>query len=803
MRNLAPLFRIIGPILLALLPAVVSGQSGNNYATPYAITTLAGTTSGGHDDGVDARFYRPADVAVDAAGNFYIADTGNQTIRKRSSNGTVTTLAGLANVAGAADGVGSAARFAAPSGIAVDSGGNLYVADRDTHIIRKISAAGAVTTLAGTGGSAGSTDGSGAAARFNSPVAVAVDASGNVYVADLGNYTIRKITPAGLVSTIAGSPGQTGAADGAGANARFNGPEGLAVDPAGNLYVADTAGSSIRKISPAGDVSTFASLSNPTGIALDPAGNLIVSCRNGIVRKVSPVGGVTFVAGDPNQIGTHDGNGSTVRFSALEGIALDAAGNAYVADRDNNAIRKITPDATVTTFVGASLTVSFGYVDATGPNARFGRLSDLAVDTAGNVFVADPDNHCVRKVTPAGAVTTYAGSPGNIGSADGAAAIATFVRPAGIAVDAAGNVYVADADYCVIRKISTAGIVSTIAGSALVRGSADGVGAAARFSGPCGLKVDAAGNVFVVDGLNNSVRKISPTGVVTTVFSRDTSPEYYLNRFGATNLALDPAGSIFICDSVGNLVLKLTPGGALSPFAGSYLAIAHSDGTGPDARFDYITGIATDGNGNVYVVDRLVGLVRRISPAAVVTTIAGSVTNESRTDGAGQDAGFYAPYAIVADAAGTIYVTDDGSIRKGRLATAPVITTQPQSASATAGGSAQFTVSASGAPDPTYQWYFNGSVFSGGTGSTLSLANVRSTDGGDYTVVVTNALGNVTSAKATLTVTASTAPTPSGGSSGGGGGGGGGAPSTGFVLALLLVVTARAIKGRAMGPERG
>jgi len=349
----------------------------------------------------------------------------------------------------------------------------------------------------------------------------------------------------------------------------------------------------------------------------------------------------------------------------------------------------------------------------------------------------------------------------------------------------------------VIRKISSAGVVTTLAGGPGQAGLADGAGATARFNGPTGLDVDAAGNVYVMDCLNDAVRKITPAGVVTTLITGSYGPTFVL--FRATNLALDPAGNIFICDPVANSIRKLTPGGSLLLFAGSGQVNGFSDGTGTAALFNYPTGIATDGNGNVYVVDSEVGLVRRISPAGVVTTLAGSINNGSRTDGAGQTSGFDAPYGITADAAGTIYVTDAGSIRKGRPATAPVITSQPQNASATAGGSAQFSVSASGAPDPTYQWYFNGSTFSGATTSTLSIASARSSDAGDYTVVVTNSLGNVTSAKATLTVGASSPPPSSGGGSSGGGGGGGGAPSAWFMLTLLLFLTTRGIQRHSFG----
>ena len=801
MRNLAPLFRIIGPVFLALLPAAVSGQPNFTYTTPYAISTLAGTTSSGHEDGVNPRFFQPSDVAVDAAGNLYIADTGNHAIRKRAPNGTVSTLAGLATVPGDADGLGSAGRFSAPSGIAIDASGNLYVADLNTHLIRKISPAGAVTTLAGTSLSRGSADGVGAAARFSNPSAVAVDSSGNVYVTDRGNYTIRKITPTGTVTTIAGSPGQYGSTDGTGANARFYSTNGIAVDAAGNLYVADVGGASIRKISPAGDVTTFARVNNPSGLALDAAGNLLVSCGNGTVSKISSAGVVTALAGDPNAMGDRDGVGSAARFTILDGIAVDAGGNAFVADVNNNTIRMITPGGTVSTLAGVSFQNSLGYVDATGADARFGSLTDLAVDAAGNVYAADPANHCVRKVSPAGVVTTLAGSAATVGSADGTGSAASFGKPTGIAIDTAGNLYVADVDKHVIRKITPAGVVTTLAGSPGQAGLADGAGAAARFNGPTGLDVDATGNVFVTDGGNTAVRKITPAGVVSTLLAFPLGFNGFI-LYQAPNLALDPSGNIFICDAITNSIREILPGGALGLIAGSGQVNGFNDGTGTDALFTYPTGIATDGAGNVYVVDSAIGLVRRMSPARVVTTLAGYWYNGSRTDGAGQGAGFDSPYGITADAAGTIYVTDAGSIRKGRPATAPVITTQPQNTAVSAGGSAQFSVAASGAPDPSYQWYFNGSVFSGGTGSSLSIANARSSDAGDYTVVVTNSLGTVTSAKATLSVSGSSG-SSSGGGSGGGGGGGGGAPSTGFLVALLLVVTARAIKGRAMGPGRG
>src|SRR5436190_3207012 len=219
---------------------------------PVTFNTLAGYPGGGSADaaGSGAQFSKPTGIAVDTSGNIYVADTFNHTIRKITPTGIVTTVAGAAGVSGATDASGPAARFNQPGGIAVDAAGYLYVGDTANHTIRKITPAGTVSTLAGSAGISGSANATGTNAQFNLPQGVAVDSSGNVYVADYGNYTIRMITPAGAVSTLAGLAGNPGSIDDVGSNARFYQPEGVAVDAAGFVYVADTANGTIRRISP-------------------------------------------------------------------------------------------------------------------------------------------------------------------------------------------------------------------------------------------------------------------------------------------------------------------------------------------------------------------------------------------------------------------------------------------------------------------------------------------------------------------------------------------------------------------------
>ncbi|MDD2789857.1 MAG: SMP-30/gluconolactonase/LRE family protein [Sulfurimonas sp.] len=338
-----------------------------SLASDGVVTTLAGSGSAGfaNDTGPDALFSTPLGVAVDSSGNVYVADYGNHIIRKITSAGVVTTLAGSGNI-GSADGTGTAASFKYPEGVAVDSSGNVYVTDYIDHKIRKITSAGVVTTLAGSG-TAGSSNGTGEAASFNNPNGVAVDSSGNVYVADSSNNKIRKITSAGVVTTLAGS-GSYGSVDGSGLAASFSTPDGIAVDASGNIYMADTNSHKIRKITSAGVVTTLAG----SGTA-----------------------------------GSNDGTGTATSFNKPAGVTVDGNGNIYVADTENNIIRKITSAGVVTTLAGS---VNSGSIDGSGTVASFMQPYGITVDRSGNLYVGDTFNHKIRKITQ---TTNLSGTPTN------------------------------------------------------------------------------------------------------------------------------------------------------------------------------------------------------------------------------------------------------------------------------------------------------------------------------------------------------------------------------------------------------
>ena len=639
------------PTTQAQACAVASG-SGTVISTPIAnvavtcgsgvLSVLVGKPGGGGSldgSGSAARFYTPSGTAVDANGNVYVADAHNHAVRKISPAGLVTTLAGSASAMGSSDGTGSTARFQGPKGVAVDRVGDVYVADTENCTIRKITVAGVVTTLAGAAGAPGSLDGTGSAARFSGPQGVAVDRSGNVLVADTLNNTIRIITPAGVVSTLAGSPHMTGAADGAGAAALFFAPSAVTVDDAGNVYVADTGNSTVRRITPAGVVTTQAGtpgvfgstdgvggaalFRGPAGIASDSAGNIFVEDGgNGTIRRVTPTGAVTTIAGTPGISGWADGTGAAASFGAPLGLSIDLGGTLFIADAANDSIRRITPTGTVTTFAGAPLTpVS---IDASGAAARYWSPLGIATDTSGNTYVADYQNQVILKIAPTGVVTTLAGATGSAGNIDGQGAAARFKFPYGVATDAQQNVYVADAGNFAIRRITPAGVVTTLAGLAGQTGSTDGTGAMARFGFPGAITVDASGLIYVADG--STIRRIDSGGAVTTL-----------------------AG------------LAGNPGSA--------------DGTGSAARFYSLVGVATDGAGNVYATDLGNSTVRKITPAGVVTTVAGSTSVYGWVDGAGTTARFFGLAGVTAQPDGTLYVADQGNSAVRKITPGGVVST--------------------------------------------------------------------------------------------------------------------------------
>ena len=588
-----------GPVGLANGKGMCIDPSDNIYVCDYASKCIVKIVP----PNISNKFNSPNGITIDSSGNLYVTEYGNHIIRKITPEGVLTTFAGIVGTSGSANGTGSNAGFNNPRGITIDSSGNLYVCDSTNHTIRKITPEGVVTTIAGLAGLAGVDNGTGTAAKFNQPHGITIDSSGNLYVCDTLNHTIRKITPAGVVTTIAGLAGTSGSANGTGSIARFNYPQGIITDSANNLYVSDT--------------------------------------NNNIIRKITSTGSVTTFAG-ALQSGKTDGMGTAARFNFPMGIIIDSTNNnLYVSDYYNNTIRKITPAGFVSTFAGNIQ----GSADGTSVDAKFNSPNGITIDPSGNLYVCDSANQTIRKITPATVVTTFAGTVGQNGTLITGGVYAgspDWQNPSELAYDSNANeIYILGTNE--IRKVSLVTTTVTKLYSDLGRlpyqiyNTTDGLLNTSVYNTPRGLCVDSNGNTYICDYGNNKIRKITPSGVTSTIAT-------ILYPIAIT---IDSSGNLFVIrtnftysgskTNVFAVIYKVIPStGNVTVFAGveaGYLSpdSLAQDGTGTGARFADISSICKDSNDNLYIGDQY--SIRKITSSGAVSTIAGNPNTTGSVDG--------------------------------------------------------------------------------------------------------------------------------------------------------------------------
>jgi sugar lactone lactonase YvrE len=548
-----------------------------------AVTTLAGTAgqTGSTDmPGAAARFDHPHGIVYDGNGNLFVADTHNQTIRKIVISGAVvSTLAGLAGTKGSTDNAtGSLARFNQPHGITF-AGGNLYVADTANNVIRQVVASsGATTTPAGTAGQTGSDDGTGAAARFNGLRDLVFDGALALYVVDTDNSKVRKMVLASaVVSTVTG--GQNGSKDGVGVAASFSGPMAIATDGNGTLFVADGWGQTLRRVAVSTEsVSTLAGAPNGEGLAdgngaaalfkrphgLCVVGNqlYVADKRNDLIRQIDlGTGAVTTLAGSIT--GSSDGMGSAAQFNGPWGLATDGAGTLFIADAANQTIRQLTLSTGLVTTLAGTAGQKGSTTNVVGAAARFNGPAGLAY-LNGTLYVADSNNATVRAIDVKSAnVTTLAGTAGSSGSMDAQGAAARFNGPTGLAIEG-GVLYVADQNNHTIRSISLpAAMVGTVAGSPGAVGSADGPGSMAHFFYPSALSGDGAGNLYIADTRNHTVRKIAIASTMVSTFAGQAGVGgVQLGALPSTlntpsGVAIGPSGELLLTTTHENAILSI------------------------------------------------------------------------------------------------------------------------------------------------------------------------------------------------------------------------------------------------------
>ncbi len=855
------------------------------------ITTVAGngTNSYSGDGGAatNASLYYPEGVACDTSGNLYIADTYNNRIRKVDTNGIITTVAGNGTATFAGDGgLAANASLNHPCSLAFDPSGNLYIADAANYRIRKVATYGIITTVAGNGYAMGINSGDGGAATSASvsPYGVACDASGNLYIADGDANRIRKVDSNGIITTAAGNGYESYSGDGGAAtNASLN-PSGAAFDASGNLYIADAYNNRIREIhfaryptftinnagainagnytvvitSPYGSVtSVVATLTVPApavitsqpasqivGLGSSPSfsvavagsgpfgfdwyfagtnllqsgtnnmlmlpnvntnntGNYMVVVTNSYGSVTSQLATLTVAllpsvisqsASQTNLVGTtvsfsvaaagigpftyqwqfngtnlpnniittvagggsgQDGGAATnASLYVPVGVALDAFGNLFIADEYNNRIRKVDTNGIITTVAGNG-TKSYSGDGGAATNASLCYPSGVAFDAFGDLYIADYANNRIRKVDTNGIITTVVGG-GTNGLGDGGAATnASLYDPLGVALDNSGNLYIADSMFR-IRKVDTNGIITTVAGnghSGYVRYSGDGSAATnASINGSEGVACDDSGNLYIADRNNNRIRKVDSNGIITTVAgfwpSYPSVGGYSGDGGAATNaslnnpwgVAFDASGNLYIADEYNNRIRKVDTNGIITTVVGGGTDGLGDGGAATNASLYSPSGVAFDAAGNMYIADYNNRRIRKVLLYAGYPTL--TLNNIGATNAGNYSVVITSPYGSVTNTIATLTVVAP-----------PVVTTQPASQIAVAGTSPSLSVAVAGSGPFDYEWYYGGTnLLQSGGNSTLTLPNVNTNNAGNYTVVVTNSYGCVTSQVATLTV---------------------------------------------------
>ena len=909
------------------------------------ITTVAGGGTPGYPDylgdggaATNARLSLPYGVALDAVGNLFIADVADGRIREVGTNGIITTVAGNGNFFSSGDGgPATNAALSFPSGVAVDAAGNLFIADQDNNRIRQVGTNGIISTVAGNGTQGYSGDGRAATkAELSYPSGVAVDASGNLFIADQNNSRVREVATNGIISTVAGVYTSGYRGDGGSAKtAQLSLPSGAAVDAFGNLFVADEGNSRIREVGTNGIITTVAGngtmgyagdggattdaeLSRPYGVGVDASGNLFIAdTSNNRIRKVAPQGqspallvnnvvgadagayqvvvsnlygsvtssvvtlqvllppalltqpqGQWLVAGSNANLSVSatgtaplgyqwylDGAplaGQTNRSLPLSAAGFTNAGaytvavtNLYGAVTSAVAVLNaglppiITEQPVSRTNLFDTTAIFSVAVSGTGPltyqwqldgadlpsgalttvagkgrqgysgdgraatNAELNNPHGVAVDASGNVFIADQYNNRVRRVATNGIITTVAGggmkSPGD----GGAATNAQLSNPEGVAVDASGNLFIADTSNNRIRKVGTNGIITTAAGNGVGYSGDGGPATKAALLQPAGVAVDASGNLFIADQFNNRIRKVGTNGIITTVAGNGTmgfpggslgdgGPATHAQLSMPTGVAVDAYGNLFIADQYNYRVRKVSTDGIITTVAGG--GTTRSSGNGGPATNAVVSpvAVAVDASGNLFIAEGGADDVREVGFNGIITTVAGTygVGGYSGEGVAPAAARLSSPEGVAVDAAGNLFIAEPvnprvlkavlagptlvlnnvgganagtydlvvsspyGSVTSSVVTLTvllpPALVTQPLSQALPIGSKTALSVEVSGTAPFYYQWYFDGAPLAGQTNAYVLFSAARPADAGSYDVVVTNLYGSITSAPAVL-----------------------------------------------------
>lgn len=652
----------------------------NRVDTQGNMTLFAGTgESGFSGDGgkaTDAKLKVPAGLTFDKKGNLYIADRDNHRIRKVDTRGTITTVAGNGTAGFSGDG-GKAtdAMLNLPSGVAIDDNGNIYISDRSNDRIRIVNSKGIITTIAGNGMDGYKGDsGPATQAQLSRPFGLALDKKGNLYIADRGNNRVRKVNPQGIITTIAGDGSFFFMGDnGPAYRASIAGPTGVVVDDNGILYIADRNNNRVRAVDTQGMIRTVAgtgqqdyngdsevardtNLYLPFGVALDPDGNLLIADRSHYrIRKVDPRRGtVITVAGNGVKMFAGDGGPATgANLSFPHGIIVDKNDNLLISDKGNYRIRRVSPNGIIQTIAGNGIRGNIGDGLPALKASIYGATS-LKLNNKGEMFIVSPSGFTsiIRKIDEKNIMRKVLGTvdedylesiskskyKGRVQTGE-LAVITTF---SDIAFDDKGNMFISDRLNHQIRKVSATGEITTIAGTGESAYYGDGGPASeAAFRDPSALTTDKQGNLYIADGANNMIRKIDTKGIVSTIAgngnhenSGDGGPALKAGIRNMDYLAMSPSGELHIAGMNTNTVRKITKDGKILTVAGKGHQGYFGDG-GPatKAMLKSPSAITFDSKGNLYISDMGNSRIRKVDTNGTISTFAGTGTFGWAQDG--------------------------------------------------------------------------------------------------------------------------------------------------------------------------
>ena len=769
----------------------------------YAVSTVAG---GGPNNltALKASIGSPGSIALDSAGNSYIADSYSSHIFKVDTTGTLTVVAGNGTVGYTGDGgLATSAALNAPEGVYVDASGNIFIADTGNSVIREVTASnGTVTTVAGNGKEGYSGDGGAAtSAQLNDPYSVFVDGAGNIFIADTDNCVIRKVS-GGNISTYAGNTACSYGGDGGLAtSAQLDEPEGVFADGSGNVFIADTDNSVIREVTIAdgnittvagvfydyestgactysgdGGLATAAYLCLPAGVFVDGAGDIFIADTENLVIREVVTGNIATVAGD-NALGAgYSGDGGAATSAQLNypnDIFVDGSGDVFIADTDNSVIREVT-SGTIQTVIGNN-TLAYSGDGGFALNAELNTPGEVSVDGSGDLFIADTASSVIREVAAAtGDIQTVAGNGTDCADpttacGDGAAATsAQLNNPSGLFLDAAGNIFIADTSDNRVRVVNTGtaaitlatvviqpGDIATVAGngtacpdSATACGDG-GAATSAELASPYGVFVDSSGNIFIADTGDYVIREVAASsGIITTVAGNyaPCSPPGSVCGDGAiatsaqfsspTGLFVDGAEDIFIADTFDNRMREVTASsGIIATVAGTGARGYAGDGAAAtSALLDTPYGLFVDTLGDIFIADTDNAAIREVvaatgfiqTVAGIPATAAGTPTPGFSGDGTCQSisAQLNSPSGLFADSAGDLFVADTDNARIRKLVPAVCVVVTPNPINVAVGGQQQFMAKVTGVSNTSVTWEVNGVVGGNATVGTISTTGL-------------------------------------------------------------------------------